>query len=113
MNCDRPAAWISILNYAGLGGEEMFDWFSANSNDAVSLLKRDHDTVKDLFHRFEGAEQTAEKRKIARQAIEELRIHSAIEEEIFYPAVREHLSKNDPKVQVMNEADEEHHVAKL
>lgn len=91
----------------------MFDWFSANSNDAVSMLKRDHDAVKDLFDRFESAEQAAEKRKIARRAIEELRVHAAIEEEIFYPAVREHLAKNDPKLNVMNEADEEHHVAKV
>ena len=90
-----------------LGGE-MFDWLTSEENDAISMLKRDHDTVKSLFERFETAERRAEKQKIAKRAIEELRIHSAIEEELFYPAVREQL-----KSAVMNEADEEHHVAKV
>ena len=31
----------------------MFDWFSKDSDDAVSILKRDHDTVKELFDEFE------------------------------------------------------------
>ena len=38
----------------------------------------------------------------------ELKIHAVIEEEIFYPAVRRQLSED-----VMNEADEEHHVARV
>jgi hypothetical protein len=90
-----------------LGGE-MFDWLASEENDAVGMLKSDHNRVKALFEQFETAEHKAEKQKIAKQAIEELRIHSAIEEELFYPAVREHLKNG-----VMNEADEEHHVAKL
>jgi hypothetical protein len=87
----------------------MFEsWFSADSNDAISILKRDHDTVKDLFHQFENAKGHAEKKKIVAQALEELKIHAAIEEEIFYPTVRAELEKD-----MMNEADEEHHVAKV
>jgi hypothetical protein len=43
-----------------------------------------------------------------RQALAELKVHAAVEEEIFYPAVRARVGK-----EVMNEADEEHHVAKL
>jgi hypothetical protein len=50
----------------------------------------------------------AEKQKIVKQALEELRIHSTLEEELFYPAVREQLKNG-----IMNEADEEHHVAKV
>jgi len=90
-----------------LGGE-MFDWLTSEENDAIGMLKSDHDRAKTLFEQFETAERKAEKKKIARQAIEELRIHSAIEEELFYPAIREHLKNG-----VMNEADEEHHVAKV
>lgn len=86
----------------------MFDWLTSEENDAIAMLKRDHDSVKALFERFETAERKAEKQKIAKQAIEELRIHSTIEEELFYPAVREQLKSG-----VMNEADEEHHVAKV
>jgi Hemerythrin HHE cation binding domain len=90
-----------------LGGE-MFEWLTDEQNDAIAMLKRDHDNVKALFEQFETAERKTEKQKIAIRAIEELRIHSAIEEELFYPAVREHLKNG-----VMNEADEEHHIANV
>ncbi len=75
---------------------------------AIALLKKDHDTVKDLFDKFEKAEGRPAKKKIVTQALTELKIHAALEEEIFYPAVRKPVG-ND----IMNEADEEHHVAKV
>jgi hypothetical protein len=84
----------------------MFNLFS--TNPAVSLLKEDHDRVKELFNQFEVAKGRAAKKKIVRQALTELKVHAAVEEELFYPAVRRPVGK-----QVMNEADEEHHVAKL
>jgi len=40
--------------------------------------------------------------------VEELKLHSMIEEEIFYPTVRKHVGKD-----LMNDADEEHHVARV
>ncbi len=84
----------------------MFDFLSGNP--AVTLLKEDHDRVKELFDRFEVAKSRPAKVKIVRAALTELKVHAAIEEEIFYPAVRKPLGK-----EIMNEADEEHHVAKL
>ena len=48
--------------------------------------------------------------KIAATAIEELKVHAAIEEELFYPAVRQQIDDEDG---IIPEADEEHHVAKL
>ncbi len=84
----------------------MFDFLT--TNPAVALLKTDHDSVKKLFDDFKHADRRAAKKKIVKQAIAELRIHAAIEEEIFYPAVRKPVG-ND----IMNEADEEHHVAKV
>ena len=81
---------------------------SASSTDAFAIIKKDHETVKQLFEQFEKAESKAEKKKIAAQAIEELKIHAEIEEKIFYPTVRK-----DVEDDLMNEADEEHHVAKL
>jgi len=92
-----------------LGGE-MFEWLTNDNeeNDAIAMLKRDHDNVKALFDQFEKAPRKAQKQKIVKQAIEQLRIHSTLEEELFYPAVREQLKNG-----VMNEADEEHHVAKV
>jgi hypothetical protein len=77
-------------------------------NHAIAILIRDHDKVKDLFDRFKKAGAPAEKEKIIAEAVSELKVHAVIEEEIFYPAVRRQLSED-----VMNEADEEHHVARV
>ena len=77
-------------------------------NHAIAILIRDHDKVKDLFYRFKRADTDGEKDKIIAEALAELKIHAVIEEEIFYPAVRRQLSKD-----VMDEADEEHHVARV
>jgi hypothetical protein len=75
---------------------------------AISILKKDHDTVKELFDKFEKSDSTAEKEKVITKAVIELKVHAAIEEEIFYPAVRKHVGAD-----TMNEADEEHHVARV
>lgn len=75
---------------------------------AIAILMKDHDVVKELFDRFEKAEAASEKEKIIAEALTELKIHAAIEEEIFYPAVRKQVGKD-----LMNEADEEHHVARV
>ncbi len=75
---------------------------------AIAILMKDHDVVKELFDRFEKAEAVSEKEKIIAEALTELKIHAAIEEEIFYPAVRKQLGKD-----LMNEADEEHHIARV
>jgi hypothetical protein len=75
---------------------------------AISILKKDHETVKELFDNFEKSESSAEKEKIIAKAVLELKIHASIEEEIFYPTVRKHVGAD-----LMNEADEEHHVARV
>jgi hypothetical protein len=75
---------------------------------AISILKKDHATVKDLFDRFEKARSSSEKERIISKAVTELKMHAVVEEEIFYPAVRKHVGSD-----MMNEADEEHHVAKV
>jgi len=75
---------------------------------AISIILKDHDKVKGLFERWEEAESSAAREKLITEAVTELKIHAVIEEELFYPAVRNHVG-ND----VMNEADEEHHVARV
>ncbi len=86
----------------------MFESFIGNKEDAIAILKSDHDKVKELFEQFENTDNIREKKKIAAEAIMELKIHAEIEEKIFYPAVRKAVDAD-----LMNEADEEHHVAKL
>lgn len=85
----------------------MFDWLLPD-NHAIAILKKDHDTVKDLFDKFEKAERRVARTKIIDRALTELKVHAVLEEEIFYPAVRKHVGRD-----LMNEADEEHHLAKL
>ena len=84
----------------------MFEFLKPNP--AAAMLKADHDKVQALFDEFESAKGRPAKVKIVRRALQELKVHAAIEEEIFYPSVRAKIGK-----EVMNEADEEHHVAKL
>lgn len=80
--------------------------------NALTLLKQDHQAVASLFERFEKAGPNAhvEKRKVADKVIEHLSTHAAIEEQLFYPAVRAKLQDETPTVL---EALEEHHAAKL
>lgn len=81
----------------------------SKQNNALKLLEEDHDKVKDIFDQFEDAEEKHEKVQLAREAIQELKIHDAIEEEIFYPQVREAIKDEF----VMDEADEEHHMVRI
>ena len=85
----------------------MFDWMLPKEH-AIAVLKKDHDTVKGLFDDFEKAKNGAAREKIIGQAVTALKIHAVLEEEIFYPTVRSHVGS-----EIMNEADEEHHVAKF
>jgi hemerythrin superfamily protein len=75
--------------------------------DALSLLKRDHELVKDLMKRIEKEERDTKARAaMFEQLVDELGIHERIEEEIFYPALKE---KKDAKEDVL-EGFEEHHL---
>jgi hemerythrin superfamily protein len=58
--------------------------------NAIALLKADHERVKSLFRTYESVEERElqHKQVIAEQIFTELEVHSQIEKEIFYPAVR-------------------------
>jgi len=77
---------------------------------AISMLKNDHQKVKGLFEKFENTSSSKAKQKIVSDALMELKIHASIEEEFFYPALRQEM---DDEEGLMDEADEEHHVAKV
>ena len=82
---------------------------SMAGNDAVSLLMRDHREVEKLFKAYEKAkEDDAQKVEIFQQIAMELKVHTQIEEEIFYPASREFVDEQD----TVNEAEVEHASAK-
>ena len=79
--------------------------------DAIDLLKQDHDNVEKAFKDFEKMNrQDAEAcRRLIEAVCEELRLHTILEEEVFYPAVREAIEDED----LMNEAAVEHETAKM
>ena len=76
--------------------------------DAVALLKADHDKVDELFAQFEKASGDGSKEKIARQICLELSVHAKIEEEIFYPACEGKIEED-----LLKEAYVEHDGAKV
>ena len=81
--------------------------------NAVQLLKKDHQTVKELFKQYEEAGERAhqKKQRIAEHVCEALEAHTTIEEEIFYPAVAAEADKEEQSL--VSEAVEEHHVVKV
>jgi hemerythrin superfamily protein len=81
---------------------------SAAQQDAIALLKADHRQVEQLFEQFESTRSDERKQKIARQVCQALKVHAAIEEEIFYPAF---LEATEDK-QIHHEAEVEHAGAK-
>ncbi len=76
--------------------------------DATHLLMEDHRKVESLFEQFEKAGGDGRKEKIARQICTELKIHSMIEEELFYPALRGKIDGD-----ALDEAYVEHDGAKV
>ena len=86
---------------------------SKKSNDALAMLKADHDKVKKMFKEFERMteddEPGEEAEELAKQICNELTVHTTIEEEIFYPEARSALEDDEDLV---DEAEVEHASAK-
>ena len=76
--------------------------------DAIALLKADHRKVEDLFEKFESAGSDSKKQMLAEQICNELKVHTMIEEEIFYPAFVGKI-----EAETLNEAYVEHDGAKV
>ncbi|WP_374551331.1 hemerythrin domain-containing protein [Sphingobium yanoikuyae] len=80
----------------------------AEYSDAIALLKADHRTVEELFEQYEKAASAKKKGDIAHQICTELKIHTLIEEEIFYPAFEGKIEAD-----TLEEAYVEHDGAKV
>lgn len=80
------------------------------STDAIVVLKEDHKEIRRLFREFEKAGDRAEVRKgkLVDQIIENLTVHTYLENEVMYPEVRKLLPDLEDDVL---ESYEEHHVA--
>lgn len=76
--------------------------------NAIEMLRQDHQKVQQLFEQFERSGD-AQKEQICEQTLHEIEVHAVLEEELFYPAAREHVDEEEQ----IDQALEEHHVAKL
>lgn len=77
--------------------------------DAIELLVQDHALVKGLFTQVEQAEQEPERLQEAAKAVTVLlRAHTELEEQLFYPAIRDQGGEIE---ELVSEGLEEHHVA--
>lgn len=83
------------------------------TSDPASILKQDHKKIKELFKQFEEAEGAEIKGQIVRKAIQELKIHTTVEQEVFYTAVKNHFQGDEEMQELINEAYEEHHAVDL
>lgn len=82
---------------------------SPASTDAFELLKHDHKKVQMLFNDFEAMRNASHadadaRGRIVQQICTELTVHAQIEEEIFYPAVRQATDDDG----LVDEAEQEH-----
>jgi hemerythrin superfamily protein len=79
-----------------------------SSSDAIALLEADHREVDSYFDAFEAARNDAEKKALADKICLSLKVHTQIEEELFYPPAREKTGDGD----LLDEAVVEHTGAK-
>ena len=81
--------------------------------DVIDLLVADHNRVRGLFaryHQAHDADRTDESSALASKITTELEVHTTIEEEVFYPAVRK---MSEELAEAVDEGIEEHHVCKI
>jgi hemerythrin superfamily protein len=81
--------------------------------DAIELLITDHEKVRDLFAQFRDAKESedhASLTSLQKQIFDELETHTRIEEDIFYPAVK---NLSDDLSESVDESLQEHHVVKV
>ena len=76
-----------------------------DSQNAITLLRADHQKVTDLFENFEKSRATAKKKVIAQEICKELTVHATIEEEIFYPAAKAALNDTEMVPEALVEHD--------
>jgi len=68
---------------------------AARGQDATTLLRADHKLVSDLFAEYEKARSPSKKQQLVGQICTELTVHAKVEEEIFYPAVKQALKDKE------------------
>lgn len=78
--------------------------------DPIQLLRDQHKEVLSLFDQFKKAKDNEQKKGIVDNVSVKLMMHTQLEEDSFYPAIR---SQGGEAEDLVDEAIEEHHVVKM
>lgn len=103
MRCESEGS-LAAVNPKQQGRFPMAD----KAQDAIALLKADHRAVEALFEKFEATTADKKQKDLATQICTALVIHTIIEEEIFYPALKGKIESD-----LLDESYVEHDGAKL
>ncbi len=76
--------------------------------DILDLIRKDHRQVETLFKEIENTNNNQELYDRFNELYKEINLHAKVEEQTFYPAIRESGDHN----QLVNEAQKEHDEAK-
>ena len=77
---------------------------------ALTMLEKDHKLVSSMFRQYERSSDDDEKQEILQRVCAALTAHAQLEEELFYPALREAFGEDDHEL--LDEATVEHDVVK-
>lgn len=82
--------------------------------DAIAVLTSDHDKVREMFSQFREAKDSRDERRmrsVQEEIFDELETHTRIEEDVFYPAIRD--LDVEELTESVDESIQEHHVVKV
>ena len=87
---------------------------SKGRNQVLEMLKEDHKKAKKAFSEFDrldkdDAEDAERCKELIEQTCKELEVHATLEEELFYPAIRDAIKETE----LVDEAEVEHMTAKM
>lgn len=82
---------------------------SPKLQNAIALLRADHKLVSALFAEYEKLETNSKKKLLVSKICTELSVHAQVEEEIFYPALKQALKDTE----MIPEATVEHEMLKV
>lgn len=102
---------VAVMHGVMMEKNRTDDTAAEHNGGAIDVLTDDHNRVRNLFGYFaqlEGSGPTAERITVAEEICKELVVHTTIEEELFYPAVRVAIDDRE----LINEAEVEHGGAK-
>ena len=112
----KEGVFSRMISVVGGGSEESEQsergGVTEGAESATTLLRTEHDEVRQLFHEFENASEGARssRKRIIDEASRKLEVHAEMEEKIFYPACRQ--LEDEEARKMVGESVEEHAIVK-